>query len=271
MSRDGRGGTGAGALLSGSIGSKNVSKRPLSSFGCNTPVSDAGSPMSTRASLLESWLGFSLRRAFCVAARAEGEGGRGAGFIACATVRGIVGILQDDTTGSEKTYLSTNHYEKDKQAHTGEVSVNRSLHESLHPFSNDHLLLRAEEMRRLAVVNNPESIFSRIRVLVRNYFIPLHFDVSFNFRLLYTPHPSAHLLRTAHAWNSPNGHYFANNTSGDPSKQDNAASTYYTSPLSSSATPHDPGARFGPARSCPAAMRSWLPVVMALQRAVAKA
>jgi hypothetical protein len=53
-----------------------------------------------RASRLDSWLGLSRRRAFCVASRAVGDGGRGDGFIACATIRGIVGILQDDMTGS---------------------------------------------------------------------------------------------------------------------------------------------------------------------------
>jgi hypothetical protein len=34
-----------------------------------------------------------------VAARAVGDGGRGAGFIAWATARGIVGTLTEDTTG----------------------------------------------------------------------------------------------------------------------------------------------------------------------------
>ena len=56
--------------------------------------------MRIRASRVESWFGFSRRNAFCVAARAVGEGGLGAGFIACATVSGMVGILTEDTTGS---------------------------------------------------------------------------------------------------------------------------------------------------------------------------
>jgi len=34
-----------------------------------------------------------------VASRAVGDGGRGAGFIACATIKGMVGMLHDDTTG----------------------------------------------------------------------------------------------------------------------------------------------------------------------------
>jgi hypothetical protein len=65
------------------------------------PASGEGSPMRIRASRFESWLGFSRRIAFWVASRAVGEGGRGAGFIACATLRGIVGMLHDETTGPE--------------------------------------------------------------------------------------------------------------------------------------------------------------------------
>ena len=55
---------------------------------------------STCASRLDSWLGFSLRWARCVAARADGEGGLGDGFMACATASGIVGMLLEDATGS---------------------------------------------------------------------------------------------------------------------------------------------------------------------------
>ena len=59
----------------------------------------------TRVSRVDSCSVFSRRSALCVAARAEGEGGRGAGFMACATTRGIVGILQEDTTGSRGRIL----------------------------------------------------------------------------------------------------------------------------------------------------------------------
>jgi hypothetical protein len=38
----------------------------------------------------------------CVAARAVGDGGRGAGFMACATAKGIVGTFTEDTTGSAR-------------------------------------------------------------------------------------------------------------------------------------------------------------------------
>jgi hypothetical protein len=67
-------------------------------------LSEDGSPMRMRASRVESWLGFSRRSAFCVAARAVGEGGLGPGFIACATVSGMVGMLTEDTTGSVKAH-----------------------------------------------------------------------------------------------------------------------------------------------------------------------
>jgi hypothetical protein len=82
------------------------------SFSFSSPEG-AGSPIRTRASRLESWLGFSRRRAFCVASRAVGDGGRGAGFMACATVRGIVGILHDDITGStcECQFCSQEHFQ----------------------------------------------------------------------------------------------------------------------------------------------------------------
>lgn len=47
------------------------------------PFSLAVTPMSnTCASRWVSWFGFSGRIAFCVAARAPGDGGLGAGFIA---------------------------------------------------------------------------------------------------------------------------------------------------------------------------------------------
>ena len=52
------------------------------------------------ASRVESWFVFSHRIiARWVVARAVGDGGRGAGFIAWATARGIVGTLTEDATG----------------------------------------------------------------------------------------------------------------------------------------------------------------------------
>lgn len=56
-----------------------------------------------------------------MASRCEGEGGRGAGFMVCATARGIVGMLHDEITGSiagegeqnmnsDRTYIDTHWY-----------------------------------------------------------------------------------------------------------------------------------------------------------------
>ena len=42
-----------------------------------------------------------------MASRAVGEGGRGAGFIVCATAKGIVGMLHEDTTGP----INVNEYQ----------------------------------------------------------------------------------------------------------------------------------------------------------------
>jgi hypothetical protein len=56
-------------------------------------------PIKISASRVDSWFVFSRLIARCVAALACGDGGRGAGFIACATDRGIVGTLTEDTTG----------------------------------------------------------------------------------------------------------------------------------------------------------------------------
>ncbi len=113
-SREGRGGTGLLGdtaffvfIATGDSGSfvETVSFVKKDSSLARSPFGSLlGIPMrSTCASRLDSWCGFSLRMAFCVASRAVGEGGRGAGFIACATVKGMVGILHDDITGSAGT------------------------------------------------------------------------------------------------------------------------------------------------------------------------
>lgn len=67
------------------------------------PSEGEGNPMRMRASRLESWFGFSRLYDFWVAARCVGEGGLGAGFMACATVSGMVGMLQDETTAPADT------------------------------------------------------------------------------------------------------------------------------------------------------------------------
>lgn len=112
-SLEGRGGAGdlgtpadIGSLLATASLLKNDSRRALSSL----PSALDGRPIRIRASRLDSWLGFSRRRAFWVASRAVGDGGRGAGFIACATIRGMVGMLHDEMTGSKITVSFMEQY-----------------------------------------------------------------------------------------------------------------------------------------------------------------
>jgi hypothetical protein len=119
ISRDGRGGAGLppGAIrgdsgvgadwLGGTAGagasSRNDDGRRRSSMGTATGcpfLSWPGMPMRICASRVESWFGLSRRVARCVASRAAGDGGRGAGFIVCATCSGIVGMFTDEITGS---------------------------------------------------------------------------------------------------------------------------------------------------------------------------
>jgi hypothetical protein len=57
-------------------------------------------PIRIFASRVLSWFGFSRRVARWAASRAPGDGGRGAGFIVCATASGIVGMFTDEITAS---------------------------------------------------------------------------------------------------------------------------------------------------------------------------
>ena len=52
-----------------------------------------------------------------MASRAVGEGGRGPGFMACATMSGIVEILQDDTTGSANGFHQSAFIEGQIETH----------------------------------------------------------------------------------------------------------------------------------------------------------
>ena len=117
-SRGGR--TGGGddrvGLLDGEMGStaansllkKDSSRRRppalLSLSGEYGSTGDGVPPIKISASRVESWFVFSRLIARCVAALAPGDGGRGAGFIAWATARGMVGTLTEDTTGSRRKF-----------------------------------------------------------------------------------------------------------------------------------------------------------------------
>lgn len=56
-------------------------------------------PIRTFASRLDKPLESFCRDALCAAAIAVGDGGRGAGLMDCATVRGMVGMLHEEMTG----------------------------------------------------------------------------------------------------------------------------------------------------------------------------
>ena len=57
-------------------------------------------PISFAASDAVRVFGFDDKLAFCIRAAEVGEGGRGGGFIDCATARGMVLILADEVTGA---------------------------------------------------------------------------------------------------------------------------------------------------------------------------
>jgi hypothetical protein len=87
-------------LVDGEMGSTASSSLKKDSTRRRPPDEGAGGmPIKISASRVDSWFVFSRLMARCVAARAFGDGGRGAGFIAWATARGMVGTLTEDTTG----------------------------------------------------------------------------------------------------------------------------------------------------------------------------
>ena len=98
-----------------------------------------------------------------------------------------MGILHDDTTGSReilkirklKTYIK-------KVIHTGIIPQNRGLHDSLHPISNNTLLLRAEVMRLITIVVNPETVSSGINTLINCNFISDNMNISLYSSFLQT-------------------------------------------------------------------------------------
>lgn len=71
-------------------------------FSLMLPSTFSTPSSNTRASRLESWRGFCLLVALCVAARAPGDGGRGGGLMACATSNGMVGTVAVELMGSVK-------------------------------------------------------------------------------------------------------------------------------------------------------------------------
>lgn len=164
---------------------KNESNLPLPFLRS----SEDGRPMRIQASPLDSWFGFSLLKAFCVASRAVGEGGRGAGFTAWATSNVIVAIiLTDDMTGSEQNNSQCNS-NKMAGRHTDVIPVDGRIHDNFHLIPNHLLLVRAEVVRPVRIVVYPEVVLFRTNGLVHADFVPDDVDLSFSFdlRLLQIP------------------------------------------------------------------------------------
>lgn len=67
---------------------------------------------------------------------------------------------------------------------TSVVPSNSSLHNRLHPIPNDSLLVRAEILRLVMLVVDPEPISAGVHILVHCDFIPSNIGVSFDLRLL---------------------------------------------------------------------------------------
>ena len=64
------------------------------------------------------------------------------------------------------------------------ITSNRGLHDSLRPLSNDDLLIGTEVVRLVRFVNNPETIFARVNVLVHLNLVPTSVDITFDLSLL---------------------------------------------------------------------------------------
>ena len=71
-----------------------------------------------------------------------------------------------------------------KRAPTAIVSCNRSLHDCLHPITDDSLIFRTEIVGLIRLMFDPEAVLSRVRSLVDSNFVTQSVDVSLNLRLL---------------------------------------------------------------------------------------
>lgn len=64
------------------------------------------------------------------------------------------------------------------------ISANGSLHDGLHPVSNNRLLVRAEKVHLIVVVLDPESVSARIHVFVDSDFVTQNVDITLDLGLL---------------------------------------------------------------------------------------
>lgn len=118
-----------------------------------------------------------------MAARAKGEGGRGDGFIAWATVKGIVGMLLEDTTGPRELIRYYDIYII-MRILTSIVTADSGFHKGLHPLSDDDMLIMTEIMRLVRVMNNTETVTTRVSIFVSYDLIADNVNITLDLRLL---------------------------------------------------------------------------------------
>ena len=103
--------------------------------------------------------------------------------MAWATINGMVGILHEEMTGSAHKVQLTANVDMPILL-TGIVTGNCCLHDCLHPFPDDTLVVGAEEVHLVLFVFDSESILARVDILVHCHSITNDIDVSLDFGLL---------------------------------------------------------------------------------------
>ena len=102
-----------------------------------------------------------------------------------------------------------------KRARTGIIPQNRSFHDSLHPITNNTLLLRAKIMCLVMVMIDPEPISSRVNILINCDFISNDVDISLDSSFLQNKTEKTKLLfnqKTIEGRNSLIYRYSSGNT-----------------------------------------------------------
>lgn len=109
-------------------------------------------------------------------------------------------MLHDEMTGSGDG-SATRKVHNDGRL-TCVITSNGRLHDSLHPLSNDRLVIRAEKVHLVLLVLNAESVLARVHILVHSDPVPDDVDVALDLRLLKRGGGSAPArpLRFQHAY-----------------------------------------------------------------------
>ena len=88
------------------------------------------------------------------------------------SVKGVVGILQDEITGSIEGRLLTSDDRVTQPILSGVILSNCRFLNCLHPITDDHLIIRAEVTCAVHFVLNADSILPRAHSLVHSDLIP---------------------------------------------------------------------------------------------------